>query len=336
MGSFSHIIGQRTAKDRIRPLLQGRPEQVYLITGPEGIGKRRFASEMARALLCSRPNENGGCGLCSSCRYFEGSTHPDYIRLFPQPDEKSIRVAQVREKVVSDVFLYPQISSRKVYLIEADYLNEEGQNALLKTLEEPPRSVVLILTVSDTDKLLDTIISRSVTVPLTPNTDYEIQEILSAGTELSEKEAALVSTISKGIPGVALRMAGDESLSEIRTRVADLLNVLPVIRYSDLLSARYGFFEENKERIGEVLTVFEMGLGDIAMLISNPSRPLLRVIDKRDNIIPMIDQNVITHLSVDRASVAVSAASRAINSNYSFESSVCTMLLSIKKELSYA
>lgn len=336
MGSFSHMIGQRGAKNRIRPLLQGRPEQVYLITGPEGIGKRMFASEMAKALLCSQPNENGGCGICGPCRYFEESTHPDFIRLSPQPGEKNIRVAQVRDKVVSDVFLYPQISSRKVYLIEADYLNEEGQNALLKTLEETPRSVIVILTVSDTDKLLDTIISRSVTVPLTPNTDTEIQEILLTGAGLSAKEAALVSAVSKGIPGVALGMAGDESLSEIRTVVADLLNAMPVIRYSDLLSVRYGFFEENKERIGEILTVLEMGLGDIAILISNASRPLLRVVDKRDNIIRMIEKNVITHLSVDRASAAVSAAARAINSNYSFESSVCTMLLSIQKELSHA
>lgn len=336
MGSFSHIIGQRTAKARIRPLLQGRPEQVYLITGPEGIGKRLFASDMAKALLCNHPNENGGCGLCGPCRYFEESTHPDFVHLSPQPGEKSIRVAQVREKVVSDVFMYPQISGRKVYLIEADYLNEEGQNALLKTLEEPPKSVIIILTVSDTDKLLDTIISRSVTVPLTPNTDREIQEILSGGAGVGEQEAALVSAVSKGIPGVALKMAGDDSLSEIRKTIADLLNALPVIRYSDLLSDRYEFFEENKERISEILTVLEMGLGDIAMLITNPSHTLLRVVDKRDNIIRMIDAKLITSLSVDRASAAVSAATRAINSNYSFESSICTMLLSVQKELSHA
>ena len=336
MSSFSLIIGQRAAKDRIRPLLFGRPEQVYLITGPEGIGKRLFASAMAKALLCIHPGENGGCGACASCRYCDEATHPDFIRLSPQSGEKSIRVSQVREKIVYDVSMYPQISGRKVYLIEADCLNEEGQNALLKTLEEPPPSVVIIMTVSDTDKLLGTILSRAVTVPLSPNTDEEIGQILSTKSGLEESQVALISAVSKGIPGVAIRMADDESLAEIRENVSNLLNAMPGIRYSDLLTDQYAFFEENKDRINEVLTVLQMGIGDIAQLVSNPRSPLLRVIDKRDNIIRMIERKKITSISVDRASKAISAAAKAVNSNYSFESSVCTMLLSIQEELSHA
>lgn len=336
MTSFSRIVGQRTAKERIRPLLMNRPEQVYLITGPEGIGKRLFASTMAKVLLCNNPSADGACGTCGPCRFFEEGTHPDFIHVYSQPGEKNIRVAVVREKVVRDVSLYPQISNRKVYLIESDNLNEEGQNALLKTLEEPPLSVVVILTVSDTDKLLDTIVSRSVTIPLSPNRDSEIMEILAANTDLDEQGIALVTAVSKGIPGVGLRMAGDESLSEIRENIAELLNLLPVLGYTDLLSDRYSFFEENKDRIGEVLAVLQMGLGDIAMLIANRSPSILRVIDKRDNIIRMIDNKSINNISVDRASVAVTAAARAMKSNYNFESAVCTMLLSVQKELSHA
>ncbi|MBN1891578.1 MAG: hypothetical protein JW780_02270 [Clostridiales bacterium] len=336
MTSFSRIIGQRTAKERIRPLLMNRPEQVYLITGPEGIGKRLFASAMAKVLLCDNPSADRACDTCGSCRFFVEGTHPDFIRVSPQPGEKNIRVAVVREKVVRDVSMYPQISRRKVYLIEADSLNEEGQNALLKTLEEPPSSVVIILTVSDTDKLLDTIVSRSVTIPLSPNPDGEIMEILSAKTSLDDQGIALVTAVSKGVPGVGLRMAEDESLSGIRENIADLLNSLPVVGCTDLLSDRYSFFEENKDRIGEILAILQMGLGDIAMLISNRNHSILRVIDKRDNIMRMIDNKSISNISVDRASVAVTAASRAMKSNYNFESTVCTMLLSVQKELSHA
>jgi len=336
MASFSQIIGQRSAKDRIRPLLSGRPEQVYLITGPEGIGKRLFAHEMAKVLLCTHPTEDGACGACPSCHYLEESTHPDFIRLSPQPGEKNIKVAQVREKVVFDVSLYPQISGRKVYLIEADGLNEEGQNALLKTLEDTPSSVVILLTVSDTDKLLGTILSRAVNVKLSPNTDEEICQILSAKTDLDGKRILLISTISKGIPGTALRIAGDESLPEIREFVSDMLNAIPQIRVSDLLTERYAFFEDNKERINEVLTILQMGIGDIAQLVTDPRSSFLRVIDKRDNIIRMIENKQLTVTSVDRASVAVSEASKAVNSNYSFESAVCTMLLTIQKEFAHA
>ncbi|NLO63567.1 MAG: DNA polymerase III subunit [Clostridiaceae bacterium] len=335
MSLFSRIIGQRAAKEQIRSLLRGRPRQVYLIAGPEGIGKRMFASAMAKTVLCANPDENGDCGICGPCRYFEAGTHPDYIRLSPQPAEKNIRVSQVRDKIVSDVHLFPQISGRKAYLIEADFLNEEGQNALLKTLEEPPESVIFLLTVTDTDKLLETIRSRSVTISLVPNTEDEILRILSEQTEADENEARMIASVSKGIPGSALRLTGDGSFSGIRETVSELLNDMPVIGYSELLSDRYSFFEDNKDRIGEVLTVFEMGLGDVAMLLFDPDRSSLRVVDKRDNIIRTIQREKISGGSVDRASAAVTAASRAIASNYSFESAVCTMLLSVHKEFQH-
>lgn len=332
MGSFSSVIGQRTAKSRIRPLLLGNPEQAYLITGPEGIGKRLFAAAMAKALLCEAPNEDGGCGTCGPCRYFAEKTHPDFIHLSPQSGEKMIRVASIRERVVRDIFMFPQISNRKIYLIEADYLNEEGQNALLKTLEEPPAKAILILTAADTDRLLDTVVSRSVRISLTPNTEREIIKILKNVKNTDEKDALPIASLSKGIPGLALKMADDESLSEIIEKIAELLNALPHISLSELLTGQFSFFDKNKDRINEVFAVMQMGLGDIALLITDQATAFLRVIDKRDNMIRMIERKKINVKSVDRASVHLAEASRAIRSNYSFETSICSMLLSIRKE----
>jgi len=336
MGSFSSVVGQHFAKKRLESLLLGNPDQAYVLSGPPGIGKTTLARAMAKALLCANPNPDGSCDQCGPCRYFKEKTHPDYIELEPVSGEKIIRVSQVREKVVFDGRLFPQISQRKVYVINADLLNEEGQNSLLKTLEEPPRFAVFILTVSDTEKLLKTILSRSVVIALHPNTEPEVREILVAELGLKPEQAGFFAGFSNGIPGNAMKLASEGHLAEIREYIYELILDLPRESRTSLLTDRYEYMESNKDQTGEILITIQMALGDMSRLISDRNATSLRGEDKRDKIVAIICSEQITQEKIKNASDAVTTLSRALKGNCSFETAICRMLLTIKKELTNA
>ena len=136
--AFSSIVGQVDAKVRLGSALEGIPGHAYVFAGPDGIGKTLVAREFAKALLCQAPSSDGACGVCTSCRHFGNGVHPDFKTLTLDGKEKNIKVERVRQSVCADLNMRPQFGNRKVYLIAADFLNEQGQNALLKSLEEPP------------------------------------------------------------------------------------------------------------------------------------------------------------------------------------------------------
>lgn len=336
MASFSSVVGQSFAKKRLESLLLGNPDQAYVLTGPPGIGKTRLARAMAKALLCANSNPNGSCDHCGPCRYFEEKTHPDYIELEPGSGEKIIRVSQVREKVVFDGRLFPQISQRKAYVIDADLLNEEGQNALLKTLEEPPRFSVIILTVSDTEKLLKTILSRSVVISLHPNSEQEVKEILIAELGLVPEQAAFFAGFSNGIPGNAIKYASEGHLAEIREYIYEFILALPRESRTSLLTDRYEYMESNKDQIEEILITIQMVLGDMSHLISDRNARSLRGDSKRDKMVEAICSEQITQERIKNASDAITTVSRALKGNCSFETAICRMLLTIKKEFTNA
>lgn len=334
--ALTSVIGQEYAKSRLGTLLTGDPGHAYVFTGPVGIGKKTLAREVAQALLCSSSSMNGGCGKCPDCIYVRERTHPDYRELFAQPGDKNIRVADVRSRICGDVSIYPQISRRKVYLIDGDGLNEEGQNALLKTLEEPPPYAVFILVVTDAAKLLPTIVSRSSVIALSPNHPEEIIEILQRSQEVSAEDAKFFARYANGIPGQALFLAASPWFSELREETLDLLLSIPGNTRTWLLTEGYTFFDTGKDHIDEILMIFELALRDMAFLCRDARSDALLNSDKKDKISHVITRYRPDILSVHRASCAVTAASKSLRANCTYESTICRMLLSIHKELTNA
>ena len=334
--AFSSVIGQKYALERLGTLFSGEPGHAYLITGPSGIGKTLIARETAKALLCSQPSSDGACGVCPACRYVEAGSHPDFRELILASGEKNIKVADVRSRICADVNIFPQISKRKVYLIDGDGLNEEGQNALLKTLEEPPEYAVFILTAVDAGILLDTIVSRSVVISLVPNSEEEILEILEKRLGLSGSDALFYARYSNGIPGHAISLASSPWFSDLRSETVSLLFKLPLEGRTFALTEGYSWFDANKDHIPEILLIIDLVLRDMALLITTRGKTSLLNSDKKDNMIHVLKQNKLTVSNIERAGNAVTHASSALSSNCSFESTVCQMLLSIQKELKNA
>jgi DNA polymerase-3 subunit delta' len=334
--ALSGVIGQTYAKSRLGMLFLGEPGHAYVFSGPVGIGKKRLAHEVACGLLCEQPGDDGACGECHNCLYFREGSHPDFREISLGDGDKNIKVSEIRSRICGDVSIYPQISARKVYMIEGDALNEEGQNALLKTLEEPPPYAVFLITVTDTSKLLQTILSRSAIIPLHPNTEAELLEILKLELAISGDEALFFARYAKGIPGQALSLAKDRNFSELRNETLDMILSIPSRTRTDLLTQGYSFFEAEKDRIDEILMMIQLLLRDFAFLIRYPDGNSLLNVDKRDKITHILSHSQIQMEQINRASLAVNRAVRALSANCTFESTICQMLLSLHKELIHA
>ncbi len=176
---------------------RGRLASSFLFVGQEGIGKRTFARMLAKSLLCRRSDISAieACGACEDCAQVEASTHPDMIQV-SKPEEKSAmpielligeREKRMREGLCHDISLKPYSGRRKVAILDdADSLNAEGANCLLKTLEEPPSDSLLILIGTGLQRQLPTIRSRCQTIVFRPLSDEHVAEIVNRNALLPE------------------------------------------------------------------------------------------------------------------------------------------------------
>jgi DNA polymerase III delta' subunit len=205
-----------------RALERGRLASTFLFVGPEGIGKRSFALALAKSLLCQRRDEAllDPCGMCPSCIQVEAGTHPD-IHIVKKPDGKSeIPVAlfigplenRMREGFCHDISLKPFAGGRKIGIIEdSDFLNEEGANALLKTLEEPPARSVIFVIGTSAAKQLPTIRSRSQIVRFAPLSQDTVERLLISKQLVSDAaEARRLAAYSGGSVTEAVALADVE------------------------------------------------------------------------------------------------------------------------------
>lgn len=160
---FEVLLGNERLKDNLTAALRsGRLSHFYLISGPEGSGKKTLARLLAAAMVCTSPNKP--CGACNACRKVLNNTHPDFITV-TDPEHKAVAVRIVRQ-VREEMFIRPNEADKKIYLFPQE-LNTEGQNALLKIFEEPPPYGVFLLLADNPQKVLPTVRSRCVELSLT-------------------------------------------------------------------------------------------------------------------------------------------------------------------------
>ena len=172
--NYSNIIGNDEVKSLLDNLIRtNNVVHSYMFVGPDGIGKFLFAKEFAKIVLCQDTNK--ACNHCSSCIKFDGNNHPDFMPLDSE-DGKNIKIAQVRT-LQESISEKPIISDKKVYIINnSDLMTVEAQNCLLKTLEEPPEYAIIILVLSNENKLLSTIKSRCTKVSFHRLTESDLMQ----------------------------------------------------------------------------------------------------------------------------------------------------------------
>ncbi len=232
-----------------RAIARDRLAHVYMFTGPAGVGKRRFALLLAKSLFCRErsPQLLDPCGHCRSCRLIGSEAHPDLLLVAKPEDRAELplelliggRQERGQEGVCRRLALTPQLADRRFLIIDdADYLNPEGANALLKTLEEPPPGAIIVLLATSLAKQLPTIRSRCQVVRFRPLSRRLIVRLLSETLQLASRaEAERVALYSGGSMQVAMELL-EPRIWESRTELCEHLSryPLPIVPLGELIS----------------------------------------------------------------------------------------------------
>ncbi len=233
--SWTAIVGHESRISALRRAAErGRLHHALLLSGPDGIGKKMVALHLAASLLCREAPEGDLCGVCSVCRRVLAGTHPDaqqvrkredsrYIVIGDDDDPKSGVIDSIRG-LNNMAYKKPFESERKVFILDnVDWIRHEAQDALLKTLAEPPADTWFFLIASNAANLRETIRSRALVMKFHGLSDDEVRWIVeskTASTSADDIELALAS--SDGSPGKALAFIAADGPSELRWLVASI------------------------------------------------------------------------------------------------------------------
>lgn len=267
------IVGQDKVVSFLRrSSFEGTTVHAYLFVGPPGSGKREAAIALACALIC----DDDGCGTCSACQRIRRGAHPD-VRFVEPQGAATYMVEQARE-LIRDIGLSPVEADRKVFILErADAFNPAAANALLKSIEEPPDDVVIVLLATTYDAVPDTIASRCQVVrfaPVPPSTAVAlIAERAGAGPD----DALAALAASAGVVPRALDFLASPSRRDLRGRTLGMLRDLPVMDGRDVLDAARDLLTLVKAPLDELKERHEAELRERAEFLgktAGSSRPI--------------------------------------------------------------
>ena len=267
MRGFAGIYGNELIKEQLKSSIDdGRIQHAYMLTGEKGSGKRTMTEVFLLELFCTdRDPETGEpCLKCSECRKIISGNHPDVIYITHEKD-KTISVDEIREQLMETVNIKPFEGGYKVYIIpEAEKLSVQAQNALLKTLEEPPEYAVIILLAADDKQLLDTIRSRVVIEKMKPLTDSVITEYMKRELGTEGEKLNICVAFSRGNLGRAIELYQSEQFSDWYQR---LMKITRNIKHMDSVDMRIEIAKLKNAcpDIHEALDLLELWYRDLTM-----------------------------------------------------------------------
>ncbi len=236
MYRFQDIIGQPDAVGHLQNALrEGQISHAYILTGDKGLGKMKLAMAFAQTLQCTDRKEINGllepCGICHSCMQVESMSQPDIMvvsnDLLPASQRKNSIGIDLIRMMVSDVGIKPYSDDWKVYIIpDAEKMTVQSQNALLKTLEEPPEYAVILLLANELTSFLPTVLSRCVTLKLRSIDSESMMDYLTGPMQLTDVRASLIAGLAHGNPGRAEYLCRSDAFEELRRKTVRLLEGL--------------------------------------------------------------------------------------------------------------
>lgn len=237
MYKFSDVIGQDQIKTYFRNAIEtGNHAHAYIINGEKGSGKKFISRIVAATLQCEKKGTEP-CGTCHSCIQAETNNQPDIIYVSHEKPN-SIGVDDVREQINSDISIKPYSSENKIYIInEGEKLTPQAQNALLKTLEEPPAYAIFIILTTNIQTILPTIVSRCVVLNMKPLQDELVMRYLMEDLKIPDYKAKLCVSFARGNIGRAKQLSTNDEFDKIREEAIFLMRHVKELEINEMSSA---------------------------------------------------------------------------------------------------
>lgn len=328
MLGFNNIIGHEEIIRHLKNAMQsGKVSHSYIFTGDAGSGKKLLATTFAITLQC----EAGGtepCQKCDSCKKAMGKNHPDII-MVNHEKPGTISIDEIREQVIHDVGIRPYCSPHKIYIIpDADLMNAQAQNALLKTIEEPPEYAIIMLLTSRADALLPTILSRCVRLDLKVVDDALVKKYLMEHLHIPDYQAEIDASFAQGSIGKAKEAATSEEFSRLTQ------NALKILKYSDKMEV-YELAEEiknlstEKHNINDYLDIFQFWFRDVLMF--KATREIDNLVFKQELNFIREQASQRSYENLEKILDALSSTKVRLRANVNFELALELLFLTIRE-----
>ena len=330
MATFQDIIGQDQMKEHLMGAIQhGKVSHAYLINGERSSGKEFIAKVFAKALQC----EEGGiepCGKCHSCKQAESGNQPDII-FVTHEKPNSFGVEDIRTQINQDIVIKPYSSKYKIYIMnEAEKMTVQAQNALLKTLEEPPAYAVFILLTTNVEAMLPTILSRLVVLNMKPVGDQLVKDYLMKEVKVPNYKADICVAFARGNLGKAKLLATSEEFDKVKDHAISLLKNIRQMEIQEVMKAikKIG---EYKLEVNDYLDIMAIWYRDALLFKATNDANHLIFKEEIQYIKKVADQS--TYEGIDSILKALEQAKRRIEANVSFDLAMELLLLTIQENL---
>lgn len=327
MADLNSIIGQEQMIEHFKSAIEmDKVSHAYIIQGDYDSGKKLMASVFAKALQCEQKGTEP-CNHCTSCLQADTGNQPDIIYVSHEKPN-SIGIHDVREQINGSIGIKPYSSDYKIYIVdEAEKMTAEAQNALLKTIEEPPAYAVIFLLTTNLGKLLPTILSRCVILNIQPVKDELIKRhLLSLGVE--ERQAEFCTAFSMGNVGKAIRVATSEEFNEIKNDCVHMLKYAKDMQVYELIQA-VKELTKYKLQIYDYLDFMLMWYRDVLLLKATGNANSLIYQEEYSSIRDRGNQS--SYEGIQKIIEEIEKAKVRLRANVNFELTIELLWLTIKE-----
>lgn len=328
MAKFTDIIGQEQLKEHLRNAISmNKVSHAYIINGERSSGKEFIARVFAMALQC----EKGGtepCGECHSCKQAQSNNQPDIIYISHEKPN-TIGVEDIRTQINNDIGIKPYSSPRKIYIMnEGEKMTVQAQNALLKTLEEPPEYAVILILTTNVEAMLPTILSRCVVLNMKPVTDAQVKKYLMEELGVPDYKANICVAFARGNIGKAKLLASSEEFEKVKDEAITLVKYINDMEINEIVKA-IKKITEYKFDVNDYLDILSVWYRDILLFKATKDINSLIFKEEIQQIMRVSDRS--TYEGIETVVNALQQAKRRLEANVNFDLTMELLLLTIKE-----
>lgn len=329
MATFKDIIGQEQIKDHLTHTIeQGKISHAYVINGERFSGKEFIANVFAMALQCEHPDGVEPCQQCHSCKQALSGNQPDIIRVTHEKPN-TIGVDDIRTQINTDIAIKPYSSPRKIYIIqEGEKMTAQAQNALLKTLEEPPAYAVILILTTNMDALLPTILSRCVVLNMKPVRDDLVKKYLMEELKIPDYKANVCVAFARGNLGKARQLASSEEFDHIKEEAVSMLKYVQDMEINEMLAA-IKKIQEYKFDVEDYLDILAIWYRDVLLFKATNDANHLIFKEEIQYIKKCADR--CAYEGIEDILKALDKAKSRLKANVNFELTMELLLMAIKE-----